>query len=77
MSVLDPALAWDVRFIYLFIPFPCVPDRPSKILLVQVGTLSLSHPLFGVFVLFSKEKKENRQPKGGMGGRHAATTQGF
>jgi len=24
-----------------------------------------------------KEKKENRQPKGGMGGRHAATTQGF
>jgi len=22
-------------------------------------------------------KKENRQPKGGMGGRHAATTQGF
>jgi len=25
----------------------------------------------------SKKKKENRQPKGGMGGRHAATTQGF
>jgi len=24
-----------------------------------------------------KEKKENGQPKGGMGGRHAATTQGF
>ena len=24
-----------------------------------------------------KEKKENRQPKRGMGGRHAATTQGF
>ena len=24
-----------------------------------------------------KRKKENRQPKGGMGGRHAATTQGF
>ena len=23
------------------------------------------------------EKKENGQPKGGMGGRHAATTQGF
>ena len=23
------------------------------------------------------KKKENRQPKGGMGGRHAATTQGF
>ena len=23
-----------------------------------------------------KRKKENRQPKGGMGGRHAATTQG-
>jgi len=24
-----------------------------------------------------ERKKENRQPKGGMGGRHAATTQGF
>ena len=24
-----------------------------------------------------KEKKENREAKGGMGGRHAATTQGF
>ena len=35
------------------LPFlPCVPDRPSKILLVQVGTLSFSHPLFGVSVLF-------------------------
>jgi len=45
-------------------------------------------PPYGVFLfqsLFtvspshvSKErKKENRQPKGGMGGRHAATTQGF
>ena len=36
------------------LPFPCVPDRPSKILLVQVGTLSFSHPLFGVSVLFIK-----------------------
>ena len=26
------------------LPFPCVPDRPYKILLVQVGTLSFSHP---------------------------------
>ena len=34
------------------LPFPCVPDRPYKILLVQVGTLSFSHPLFGVSVLF-------------------------
>jgi len=33
-------------------PFPCVPDRPSKILLVQVGTLSSSHPSFGVSVFF-------------------------
>jgi len=24
-----------------------------------------------------ERKKENGQPKGGMGGRHAATTQGF
>ena len=36
------------------LPFPCVPDRPSKILLVQVGTLSFSHPSFGVSVLFRK-----------------------
>ena len=37
------------------LPFPCVPDRPYKIscLLVQVGTLSFSHPSFGViYVLF-------------------------
>ena len=27
--------------------------------------------------LAKERKKENRQPKGGMGGRHAATTQGF
>ena len=26
------------------LPFPCVPDRPSKILLVQVGTLSSPTP---------------------------------
>ena len=30
----------------------CPPDRPSKILLVQVGTLSSSHPSFGVSVFF-------------------------
>jgi len=34
------------------LPFPCVPDRPYMILLVQVGTLSFSHPSFGVPVLF-------------------------
>ena len=34
------------------LPFPCVPDRPYKILLVQVGTLSFSHPSFGVPDLF-------------------------
>ena len=28
-------------------------------------------------VISKERKKENRQPKGGMGGRHAATTQGF
>ena len=27
------------------LPLPCVPDRPYKILLAQVGTLSFSHPL--------------------------------
>jgi len=30
----------------------CPPDRSSKILLVQVGTLSSSHPSFGVSVFF-------------------------
>ena len=35
------------------LPFPCVPDRPYKILLAQVGrTLSFSLPLFGVSALF-------------------------
>jgi len=34
------------------LPFPCVPDRPSKILLVQVWTLSFSHPSFGLSVFF-------------------------
>ena len=37
---------------HLSLPFPCVPDRPYKILLVQVGTLSFSHPSFGVPLLF-------------------------
>ena len=32
------------------LPFPCVPDRPYKILLAQVGTLSFSHPLFVGFL---------------------------
>ena len=35
------------------LPFPCVPDRPYKILLVQVGTLSFPHPSFGVPFLFT------------------------
>ena len=29
-----------------------VPDRPYKILLVQLGTLSFSHPLFVFFFIF-------------------------
>ena len=28
-------------------------------------------------VFLKERKKENRQPKGGMGGRYTATTQGF
>ena len=41
------------------LPFPCVPDRPYKILLrVQVGTLSFSHPSFGVRVLFIYLQRE-------------------
>ena len=45
------------------LPFPCVPDRPYKILLVQVGTLSFSHPSFGVPVLFIYLlKKRERSP---------------
>ena len=38
------------------LPFPCVPDRPYKILLVQVGTLSFSHPSFGVSVVFIADR---------------------
>ena len=61
------------------LPFPCVPDRPYKILLVQVGTLSFSHPSFGVPVLFiyygndATEEEVTRErttrvgrPRGGM-----------
>ena len=33
--------------------------------------------LAATFMPHVERKKENRQPKGGMGGRHAATTQGF
>ena len=46
------------------LPFPCVPDRPYKILLVQVGTLSFSHPLFGVSVLFIYLSKGERGSRG-------------
>ena len=40
------------------LPFPCVPDRPYKILLVQVGTLSFSHPsrLACPFYLFRESR---------------------
>ena len=38
------------------LPFPCVPDRPYKILLVQVGTLSFSHPSFVVFIYKLRKK---------------------
>ena len=45
------------------LPFPCVPDRPSKILLVQVGTLCLSssHPSFCLPVFFLSDA---RAPEG-------------
>jgi len=84
VSVLDPALAWDVRCIYLFslcvahlslemtalfiylahrlekefkkltkLPFPCVPDRPYKILLAQWGPCPSATPcLVCPFYLF-------------------------
>jgi len=42
-------------------PLPCAPDRPSEILLVQVGHCLLPSS----FCL-----KENRPPRGGIGGRH-------
>ena len=48
----NPAQPPSVSAMRSPLPFPGVPDRPSKILLVQVGTLSFSHPLFGVSVLF-------------------------
>ena len=50
------------------LPFPGVPDRPYKILLAQVGTLSFSHPLFGVFVLYFylvKKRKKTDNPREG------------
>ena len=43
------------------LPFPCVPDRPYKILLVQVGTLSFSHPSFGVSVVFIAPRYSSTQ----------------
>ena len=47
------------------LPFPCVPDRPYKILLVQVGTLSFSHPSFGVPVLFIRRDSRAAATEGG------------
>ena len=61
------------------LPFPCVPDRPSKILLVQVGTLSSSHPSFGLsvfplfFLLGELDKLEGpNTPRGGRSLRREA-----
>ena len=34
-------------------------------------------PLLSLLLANRRKKKENSQAKGGMGGRHAATTQGF
>ena len=54
------------------LPFPCVPDRPYKILLVQVGTLSFSHPSFGVPVLFiylGIESSGDWRPKVALSGK--------
>ena len=38
---------------------------------------SIGYALGGTRARVKERKKENGQPKGGMGGRHAATTQGF
>ena len=48
------------------LPFPCVPDRPYKILLVQVGTLSFSHPSFGVSVVFIYPSLSSSHPSFGV-----------
>ena len=61
---------------------------PACILLDPSVSIRMSKKEFGrqcredsvqlsVRLLVKKEKKENRQPKGGMGGRYTATTQGF
>ena len=62
--------------------FPCTEGRVRTIM-TSAGT-----PRAGAFIpgassvqgshlnLSQTRKKENRQPKGGMGGRNAATTQG-
>ena len=41
------------------LPFPCVPDRPYKILLVQVGTLSFSHPSFWFVCFLSSSRLDD------------------
>ena len=46
-----------------------------------IGSLLIANPVsrvpYGNVRKEPERKKENRHPKGGMGGRHAATTQGF
>ena len=53
---------------------------PRRCRIASVGAHNRTEMLRlrGVLLTNLKErKKENIQPKGGMGGRHAATTQGF
>ena len=39
--------------------------------------LTIARHGYGEALTVLERKKENRQPKGGMGGRYTATTQGF
>ena len=52
--------------------FECGAALEARVLLVV-----MQEDLAAKFFFCVSKKKENGQPKGGMGGRHAATTQGF
>jgi len=51
--------------------------RRHLIYFLRAGVHTVCPVLHTDFGLWKERKKENTQPKGGMGGRHTATTQGF
>ena len=73
-TLLAPAgeLVCQITGLKFFFGVPVlVPVRASPVPSVVRGSFVVR------FFFELLRKKENRQPKGGMGGRHAATTQGF